>query len=330
MSEQMRKAPTSISGTVVDTELGAVVGLVSTADGAALIGGQVDGIVHVWSSGESILRLRSLKTGYERIYAIALNPRDGNVIAIAGDARVDLLRINEADVFARLPGVADEEFHSVTFSPDGKFLLAGSDAECVRVYEIEHSRTVFELEAGERNTAIDFHPDETTFVMTSCSQGGSEIQVCRLGPGGEIELLKTVPRDVDALSPASFSASGELVAFADRDVNLWTFDPLGPLCAFSYDGQQSEAVLENETLEMYWSNVVFGRDCENLYCGAPDGQVYEWSVADRALAGVGLGHTDAVFALAIHPIRDELLTTGYDGTLRRWEIATTRPRLTRL
>ena len=330
MSEQMKKAPTSIQGTVVDTKLGAVVRLVSSAEGAALIGGQFDGIVHVWSCRESILRFRSLNTTYERIYSIALNPRDGNVIAIAGDARVELRRINEANAFAMLPGMADEEFHTVTFSPDGRFLLVGSSAECVRVYDIEHSRTVFELEAGERNTAIDFHPDETTFVLTSCSQGGSEIQVCRLGPVGDIELLETVPRDVDALSPASFSASGKLVAFADRDVNLWNFDPLGPVCAFSYAGQRSEAILENETLDAYWSNVVFGRNGENIYCGAPGGQVYEWSVADRALAAVGLGHTDAVFALEFHPIRDELLTTGYDGTLRRWEIPANLPRSTRL
>ena len=329
MSGQMRKAPTSIHGTVADTKLGAVVGLASTADGAAVIGGQFDGNVHVWSCGESILRLRSLKTDYERIFSIAVNPRDGNVIAIAGDAQVELLRISEAEVFARLPGMADEKFHSVTFSPDGKFLLAGSDAECVRVYELEHSRTVFELEAGERNSPIDFHPDETTFLLTSCSQGGSEIHVCRLGTDGEIEVLETVPRDVDAVSPARFSASGKLVAFADRDVNLWTFDSLRPLCAFSYDGQRSNAVLEQQTLEMYWSNVVFGRDEGFLYCGAPNGRIYEWSIADRALAGVGLGHTHAVFALALHPIRDELLTTGYDGTLRRWDISTNRPHLTR-
>ncbi len=311
-------------------------------DGGTLVCGQTQSDVSLWRVSDGHLERRSsFPSGLKRLYDIALSP-DGTRLATAGLATAG----REPLYTWRLPGGEKEKGYAfpdsfllaAAFSPEGTRLLAGGDEEVLHVVNLRTGEVEFAAEEdaddddedfwglGERNTSIVYHPDGRTVLITACYQGGSHVVFCELDSVQHTLTPRhdlTVRLPADVLSPAAFSPDGRLFAFADWDLHLYRFPSQERLFSFGPEGGRLSGPPPDrgsEVVKVFWSNALWTPDGKTLVCGSPTGAIFLWDVPSGDLRETLTGHDGGVLGLALDPSGTQLVSSGYDKTLRLWRL----------
>ncbi len=291
-----------------------------SSDSSTLVGARSDGTVAIWFVPSAVDKTKLVHTFASQLtlfYDLAVHP-DGKLLVTAGEGPLSLWNLPSGTLYRTLHLPSEEIVQSVTFSPDGKWLITASNYEVIRVYSWKTGEVVGEDMVGERNSSIVFHPDGQTIATTCSWQGGSCIWFFKLAEKLEnLEHLE-IDRPYDTIIPGSFSSDGSYFAFSDLSVNLYSFPDVRLLYTFSTSGLPIFSTEPQLLAREFWSNVVFIPNSPLFACGSPQGKIFFWTVEGGGLRQILCGHEGAVWSLIINRTGSLLASCGEDGTVRLW------------
>jgi WD40 repeat protein/tRNA A-37 threonylcarbamoyl transferase component Bud32 len=236
--------------------------------------------------------------------------RDGRRIAtVGGDHLVRLWDAQTGTELAALRG-HESQTTSVCFSPDGKYLVSGSDypESAIRIWNVAGAEPVAVLRGhGNRIDSVAYSPDGTRIVSASWDQ------TVRLWDGTTGRSIATLRGHAGWVNQVAFSPDGKRVVSAseDRTLRLWD-SAAGDLLA----------VLRGHTDNV--RSVAFSPDGTLLTSASADGTVRLWDVEFLSRRGVLRGHSSFVYDVAFSPDGTRVASAGWDGTVRLWDAATGR------
>lgn len=277
-----------------------------------------DKAIRIWDvgTGRQIRTLRAQidfgPSGY--LNAAALSP-DGKTLAVAGyealmaPSRIRLFNLSTGEVERVLTG-SEATIGSLTFSPDGRLLVAGSPAsqDPLRVFDISTGRsTPLKGHKTDKNTfgvnAVDFSSqgqlasaagDRTVRIWEVSAGGGKTVQV--LSHDSEVRSVAWSP---DGKTVVTGTDSGGVSAWSAGN---WQRRQLGAVANAALCVAVSDAGL-----------VVAGQGEK----GRNDTSVRTWSV-DGGERGTFNEHKDSVISAAFSPDGSQVASADFNGMIALW------------
>ncbi|TFK65886.1 WD40 repeat-like protein [Pluteus cervinus] len=199
---------------------------------------------------------------------------------------------------------------SVAFSPDGKYVVSGSEDKTVRIWEVETGQQKGPSLEGHDNyvTSVAFSPDGKYVVS------GSDDNTMRIW---EVETGQQKGTSLEghnnSVNSVSFSPDGKHVVSGswDKTVRLWEVET----------GQQKGLSLEGHDGSVY--SVAFSPNGKYVVSGSDDNTVRVWKVETGQQTGTSLeGHNNFVKSVAFSPDGKYVVSGSWDSTVRIWDIKT--------
>ena len=197
-----------------------------------------------------------------------------------------------------------EYVFSVNFSPDGKYIVSGSDDDTVKLWEVESGKEIRTFTSHTDNvSSVSFSPDGK--YIASGSWYGT-IKLWEVESGKEI---RTFSGHTSYVTSVSFSPDGKYIASGSGDdtVKLW----------------EVESGKEIRTLTGHTSvikSVSFSPDGKYLASGSRDATVKLWEVEGGKEIRTLTGHTDDVNSVSFSPDGKYVISGSWDRTVKLWEV----------
>jgi WD40 repeat protein len=259
-----------------------------------------------------------LKVHDTPIIALAV-ARDGHLAATGsadGTVRLTGFRAGHLAGISAL-GRHQDFVRSVQFSPDGRFLVSGSDDRTVRLWQVAGPARPVAVFPGHRGAvnSVAFSPDGRLIAS------GSDDNTIRLwNATGRRRPAGTLCCHTGAVRAVTFSPYGRVLASGSNDttVRLWDVrDPRHPVVG---------AVLRGHADTI--TSVAFSPDGRLLASASDDRTVRLWDVSAvhrPRLRAVLTGHDGQVQSVAFSPDGRLVATGSDDRTVRVWDAVTGRP-----
>lgn len=229
-------------------------------DGKSFASVGADGTVYVWSTstGKPRVAFRGHLTSFGGANALDHSP-DGNQIATVGS---DNIRIWDSTSGNELH-VISMKVYDLCFSPDGRFLAAGSDDKSVRMWNTSTGKEerIFEGHTLQVATVV-FSPDGQFVVSGSYDES---VKIWDVKTGKEVRSFKAG----NQVSALSFNSDGSLLAAGERGVTIriWDFRTGKALHTLTGSGVTS-----------YLYGLAFSPDGRTLAASSRVGTVQLWDV----------------------------------------------------
>lgn len=279
------------------------------------------------------------------VYSVAYSPINSSLIASAGGNHTIKLWDLEEDVVTTL-GSHKDLVYSIAFSPDGKYLVSGSDDFTMKLWDVSgkrHLSTLSHVTDRYRSQikAVAFSPDGQKLVSA-----GLHVKIWDIHTLREIMTI----RHSDWIFSVAFSFDGKYLAMGDTS---------GQITVRNLQTQKNMTQFRGDT--DYITALKFSPDNQILASGGYNGNVKLWKLPNWDLIGTlatvgtvsGLsfspdssilagadyeavnlwstrtgeqittlhGHIGWVFSTAFSPDGAFLTSSGSDGTLRLWDIS---------
>jgi WD40 repeat protein/beta-lactamase regulating signal transducer with metallopeptidase domain len=196
--------------------------LAFSADGRTLASGAGDRVVGIWDAGSGEPRLR-FPAHRMRFGGAALSP-DGAALATAGIDGIRIWRPDTGEEIAEIRGKLNPT--SIAWSPDGRWLAAGSHDGPVHAWRMAGARPADgEVQFGGRAMSVAFSPDVRALATGGYDKSKEKEVVLWSFPEGK--LLRSLGPGI--ASGLTFSADGQVLAGRlDKDrVRIWQLFPGG-------------------------------------------------------------------------------------------------------
>lgn len=295
---------------------GPVTGVAFSPDGRHLASSSNDQTVKIWDATTGSV-LQVLKGHTDLVAGVAFSPDGTRVVSAGGDGTI---RIWDVAMGAPLVvrQVDSAGVNRVVFSPDGRRIASCGDDQAVRLWD---STTLVEIRVFRGHTSavtgVAFSPDGRT--LASCSSDCS-VKLWAIDSRRQPVTLTdpTVRRYDTGVFSLALSPDGGTLASGHGDsehsIKIWGVD----------GGLQRTLTGHDDTV----SAIAFSPDGRTL-ASASGKRAILWDVASwrplHSLDGHG-GKIDAV--LAFRPDGLELATPSHDRTVKIWDVATGKLRLT--
>lgn len=234
---------------------------------------------------------------------------------------------------------------SATYSPDGKFLVAGTTCGEIRMWQVEPLKHVGTL------------PGHIGWVrsVAFCPQGhrlvsGGEDETVRVWDVETQTCIRVLQEHARRVHSVGISPDGTLLASAgdDKTVRLW--DALTGQCRLVLEGHNAQvrsicfnphrrmlASVSTDTTVRLWDidtgtcmrilhghkkrvwSVAFSPDGGKLITGSEDHTITVWDVDTGTLMQTLEGHTSWIWVVAFHPNNKTVASGAGDRTIRLWD-----------
>jgi RNA polymerase sigma factor (sigma-70 family) len=242
-----------------------------------------------WGYYDDKVRLWDMATGKERrilgtfgnrnkesfLEAMTFSP-DGQQLAFAGinDGSVSVWDVAAGVERRKLEGLSKKVL-SVTFSPDGEKIAAGSysvqGGGKIAVWDVSNGKTLLRLSSRGRVDRLAFSPDGK--MLASCAMMDAGPLLWDVATGRELRPLAGVP----PLYDVAFSPDGKWLAGAgaDKDQKVHVWETMTGLEVRSFSGHLGGGIM----------SVAFAPDGRTLASGGGDSSVLLWDLTGRMREG---------------------------------------------
>ncbi len=190
---------------------------------------------------------------------------------------------------------------SICFSPDGRYLaVCGYDPQ-VTIFDVAQGKAKTTLAMpGAGNTVIRFSPDGAT--LAAAGRSG----IVRLWDADTFKHRKDLRTDGRRLLTLTFSLDGSLIAAGGESLTIFVWDAVS--------GQKKQTL--HAAIGKTFSLCFCGGDI--LASGDSLNSIRVWNLEDASEFARGYGHTGTIAALYFDLDKGELLSGGFDTTVRFW------------
>ena len=231
----------------------------------------------------------------------------------------------------------------VAFSPDGKFVVSGSDDGTARVWIAASGVEVARMTLDGGVNSVAFSPDGK-FVVSGSDDGIARVWIAATG----VEVARMT--HVGAVYVVAFSPDGKYVVSGSDDgtARVWiattglgvarmTLDGGVNSVAFSPDGKFVVSGSDDGTARVWIAtsgvevarmthdeslqSVAFSPDGKYVVSGSDDGTARVW-IAASGVEVARMTHDGPVSAVTFNPDGKYVASSSYDRTARVWEAAT--------
>ncbi|MFM6925937.1 MAG: caspase family protein [Ferruginibacter sp.] len=335
-------------------------GLIFTSDGKKLVSGNYDKVIRIWNFEERKL-VQKLGGVANVVYNIALSP-NGQSLAVIGapgfgsGGFIQVLDLKRGAVTKHID--ADILGMDVKYSPDGRYMIAGSYDKGIGVWDIATSKKVEAFADLEKATAFAVSPDNNILVYSNRDAGYPEMNVYSF-PGGEKINTFSIPHNANTFLFAADSRS-VYVGFSSDDKTYRIDIATGKtLQTFRHAGEYNsvtgikrlQLTKDGNTLitgddygHVRWYSVATGKELADSYiqkgrinemikmpgqeqlitCGGEsafsDTTITVTDINSKKTLRVLTGHSNSPTSLAADPNGKFLFSGSYDRTVRIWDM----------
>lgn len=236
-----------------------------------------------------------------------------------------------------LPQVAPPESSAAFKSPQDhppEFVLTGSQDQTVKRWDIPNGvtrkapRALYTRKAHDKDiNAIDIHhtgqffasaSQDKTVKIWSVQEG--EVQGILRGHRRGVWSVKFAPKDTPTITGESGPAAGRgliVTGSGDKTVKIWNLSDYS--CVRTFEGHA------NSVLKVLWLRLPGeekGRKHVQIASAGGDGLVKVWDANTGELETTLDNHEDRVWALAVHPVTNMIVSGSGDSTVTFWKDTT--------
>ncbi|KAF7982794.1 hypothetical protein HWV62_25709 [Athelia sp. TMB] len=198
---------------------------------------------------------------------------------------------------------------SVSFSPDGKHILSGSDDGSIRIWDAETSETVAGQFSGHTSWVMSasYSPDGRHIASGSKDQ---TIRICDALTGEAV--AGPFEGHTEPVNSVAWSLDGKYVVSGsdDNTCQVWKIEVGGAAVGRVLEGHSDEV-----------KSVVYSPDGKHIASGSSDNTIRVWDAETYKIAGVPFeGHTKVVNSVAFSPDSRHIVSGSSDKTIRVWDI----------
>ncbi|MCL2211628.1 MAG: WD40 repeat domain-containing protein [Treponema sp.] len=200
--------------------------------------------------------------------------------------------------------------NTVVFSPDGNYILSGSNDNLIRLWDVNTGRLIRIFSSHSSSVqSVAFSPDGNQFISAG-SWGDNTIKLWDVKTG---RLVRTFSGHTNEVKSVAFSPYGSqfLSCSFENIFRLWDVGTGRLIETFS--GHTKEV-----------NSVAFSFDGRPIISGSSDNTIRLWNVKINRTIKIFSGHTNNINSVEFSPDDSKIVSCSNDGTIKLWDVGTGR------